>query len=72
MANSVGNMTRLALPKGRMLAHTAELLEAVGLGFDDYTSKTRIYRMSSRTMTVAFRQDAQRKGYTGPGSHRQL
>jgi ATP phosphoribosyltransferase len=33
-----------------MLARTAQLLEAVGLGFDDYNSKTRIYRMSSKTM----------------------
>ncbi|MHB8085442.1 MAG: ATP phosphoribosyltransferase, partial [Dehalococcoidia bacterium] len=50
MANRARAITRLALPKGRMLARTAELLEAVGLGFDDYNSKTRIYRMSSKTM----------------------
>jgi len=50
LANRAGAITRLALPKGRMLSRTAELLEAVGLGFDEYNSKTRIYRMSSKTM----------------------
>jgi len=50
LANRAGAITRLALPKGGMLAGTAELLEEVGLGFDDYNSKTRIYRMSSQTM----------------------
>lgn len=50
LVNKAEAVTRLALPKGRMLARTAELLEAVGLGFDDYNSKTRIYRMSSKTM----------------------
>ncbi len=48
MVNSTVVMTRLALPKGKMLARTAQFLEAVGLGFDDYNSKTRIYRMQSQ------------------------
>ncbi len=48
MANSTAVMTRLALPKGRMLARTSEFLNAIGLGFDDYNSKTRIYRMQSQ------------------------
>jgi ATP phosphoribosyltransferase len=33
-----------------MLARTAELLDAIGLGFDAYNSNTRIYRMYSKTM----------------------
>ncbi|MCX6007612.1 MAG: ATP phosphoribosyltransferase [Chloroflexi bacterium] len=48
MANSTAVITRLALPKGKMLARTAEFLNAIGLGFDDYNSKTRIYRMQSQ------------------------
>ena len=48
MVNSAAVRTRLALPKGKMLARTAQFLEAVGLGFDDYNSKTRIYRMRSQ------------------------
>lgn len=40
--------TRLALPKGKMLSRTAELLDSIGLGFDDYNSKTRIYRLRSQ------------------------
>jgi len=42
--------TRLALPKGKMLARTAEFLNATGLGFDDYNSATRIYRMKSQAV----------------------
>ncbi len=33
-----------------MLARTAEFLKAVGLGFDDYNSSTRIYRMRSQAV----------------------
>ena len=51
MVNSTAVMTRLALPKGKMLARTAEFLNAIGLGFDDYNSKTRIYRMQSQKFT---------------------
>lgn len=40
-------VTRLALPKGKMLAQTSRLLASIGLGFADYNSKTRIYRMQS-------------------------
>jgi ATP phosphoribosyltransferase len=38
------------LPKGKLLAHTSGFLTAIGLGFDDYNSKTRIYRMQSQTL----------------------
>ena len=38
---------KLALPKGRLLSSTSHLLEKVGLGFDDYTRETRIYRLQS-------------------------
>ena len=41
---------RLALPKGKMLNRTAEFLDGTGLGFDDYTSKTRIYRLRSQAV----------------------
>lgn len=50
MANSTAAATRLALPKGKMLARTAEFLNAAGLGFDDYNSGTRIYRMRSQAV----------------------
>lgn len=33
-----------------MLGRTAEFLDAVGLGFSDYNSKTRIYRMTSQKL----------------------
>ena len=50
MAGRKAAGTRLALPKGKMLARTAEFLNATGLGFDDYNSATRIYRMKSQAM----------------------
>jgi ATP phosphoribosyltransferase len=50
VANKAAIKTRLALPKGKLLAGTAAFLNTIGLRFDDYTSKTRIYRMSSQTM----------------------
>ena len=48
MANSAAYPTRLALPKGKLLARTAEFLNGIGLGFDDYNAGTRIYRMRSQ------------------------
>jgi len=42
--------TRLALPKGKMLARTSLFLSSIGLGFDNYNSGTRIYRMRSHAM----------------------
>ncbi|RPJ62574.1 MAG: ATP phosphoribosyltransferase, partial [Dehalococcoidia bacterium] len=48
MVNNTDAITRLALPKGKMLGRTAIFLDAIGLGFDDYNSKTRIYRMQSQ------------------------
>ena len=47
LANNVAVTTRLALPKGKLLDRTALFLESVGLGFDDYNSRTRIYRLTS-------------------------
>lgn len=35
---------KLALPKGRLLANTAALLERVGLGLTDYNERSRSYR----------------------------
>jgi ATP phosphoribosyltransferase len=49
-ANLATAVTRLALPKGQLLAHTSLLLSSIGLGFPDYNSRTRIYRMQSDTM----------------------
>jgi len=50
LANSAPSPARLALPKGRLLARTAGFLNAIGLGFDDYNSGTRIYRMRSQAV----------------------
>jgi len=38
---------RFALPKGRFLGPTSELLQTGGVAFDEYTSKTRQYRLAS-------------------------
>ncbi len=38
---------RLALPKGRLLSPTAELLNGIGLGFEEYDSGARRYRLQS-------------------------
>ena len=50
MANRAVTATRLGLPKGKMLARTAEFLKGAGLGFDDYNSGTRIYRIFSQAV----------------------
>jgi len=50
LAGSAAAETRLALPKGKMLARTAAFLNSIGLGFDDYNSGTRIYRMQSQAV----------------------
>ncbi len=50
MANSTAAATRLALPKGKLLARTAGFLNAIGMGFDDYNAGTRIYRMRSQSV----------------------
>lgn len=49
-ANAAATLTRLALPKGKLLPATSALLQSMGLGFADYNSKTRIYRLQSQTM----------------------
>ena len=38
---------KIALPKGWLMAPTAELLEKAGWGLDSYHSKTRCYRLQS-------------------------
>jgi len=38
---------KLALPKGRFLSPTASLLTEIGLGFQDYSDKTKQYRLRS-------------------------
>jgi len=38
---------KLALPKGRFLSPTANLLAEIGLGFQDYSDKTKQYRLRS-------------------------
>ena len=38
---------RVALPKGRLLTPTAELLSRAGWGLDDYSDKARLYRLTS-------------------------
>jgi len=39
---------KIALPKGRLLAETARLLERAGWGLDDYHDKARCYRLKSQ------------------------
>ena len=39
---------KLALPKGRLLPGTADLLQKAGLDFDDYREEARSYRLVSR------------------------
>ena len=41
---------RIALPKGRLLPPTADLLEAAKLGFDGYNEQTRHYRLRSTVL----------------------
>jgi ATP phosphoribosyltransferase len=38
---------KLALPKGNLLQPTSKLLDKIGLGFNNYNSKTRLYRLQS-------------------------
>lgn len=38
---------KIALPKGRLLTATACLLKAIGLEFENYSDKTRFYRLQS-------------------------
>ncbi len=38
---------KIALPKGRFLSPTASLLAEIGLGFQDYSDKTKQYRLRS-------------------------
>ena len=42
------NYVKLALPKGRFMLPTANLLQEIDLGFKDYNDKTRQYRLKSR------------------------
>ena len=38
---------KIALPKGRLLADTATLLQRAGWGFNGYTERARLYRLKS-------------------------
>jgi ATP phosphoribosyltransferase len=38
----------IALPKGRLLPETAKLLDRAGWGLDDYSDRTRCYRLKSQ------------------------
>ncbi|MDP2719716.1 MAG: ATP phosphoribosyltransferase [Dehalococcoidia bacterium] len=40
-------MFKLALPKGRLQSKTAELLDSVGIGLDNYTAKSRNYKLQA-------------------------
>ena len=42
------NYVKLALPKGRFMLPTANLLQEIALGFKDYNDRTRQYRLRSR------------------------
>ena len=46
MTDQAGSL-KLALPKGRLLSPTAELFDEAGLGFSDYSDKTRQYCLQS-------------------------
>jgi ATP phosphoribosyltransferase len=41
---------KIALPKGRLMAETADLLQRVGWGLDGYQEETRFYRIESKTI----------------------
>jgi len=47
MRNYQAGYIKLALPKGRFLSPTASLLAEIGLGFQDYSDKTKQYRIRS-------------------------
>ena len=42
---------KIALPKGRLLAETAALLDRSGWGLSGYHESARIYRLTSDTMS---------------------
>jgi len=42
--------TKIALPKGRLLAETSALLRRAGWGLDDYHEQTRLYHIASKTL----------------------
>ncbi|MFH1032099.1 MAG: ATP phosphoribosyltransferase [Chloroflexota bacterium] len=44
----MNNEIKIALPKGRLLAQTASLLEKAGWGLDGYTKEMPLYRLKSR------------------------
>jgi ATP phosphoribosyltransferase len=47
MRNYQDGYIKLALPKGRFLSPTASLLAEIDLGFNDYSGKTKQYRLRS-------------------------
>ena len=40
-------MPKIALPKGPLLSETAQLLEKMGWGLDDYSKNARLYRLKA-------------------------
>ncbi len=45
---------KIALPKGRLMAETAALLERAGWGLGEYREKSRLYRLRSETVPGLF------------------
>ena len=52
---------KLALPKGRFLSPTASLLAEIDLGFQDYSDKTKQYRLRSARFPSLFAKILQEK-----------
>jgi len=52
---------KLALPKGRFLSSTASLLTEINLGFQDYSDKTKQYRLRSTRFPGLFAKILQEK-----------
>ena len=55
---------KLALPKGRFLSPTASLLTEINLGFQDYSDKTKQYRLHSARFTGLSAKILQEKDIT--------
>lgn len=48
---SLTDYVKLALPKGKLLPATSCLLQEIELGFENYNQETRIYRLSSTSLS---------------------
>lgn len=51
-SETLSNPIKFALPKGRLMASTAILLKNIGLGFNDYSDKSRQYNLKSERFTT--------------------